>query len=145
MPNIIQQKDRKARKEHICSLCRGTIQKGEIYQYSVLEFCGEIYDWKEHKKCQYIASELWEYADPDDGMTDDDFIEVCHDFCLSFICPECPHYKEHECEEDEIFCLDKVYNLLQTHELVRVSRKIGTHWLPYAYKLRERTNKEDQK
>jgi hypothetical protein len=144
MPEIISKKDRKANKEHVCSYCGGVIQKGETYEHSVLKFCGEIYDWKAHQKCKYIAIELWDYIDPDDGMTDDDFRDGCRDFCLSFICPDCPRFIDGEFEEDECFCLDKVYELLQTHELVRESRKIGTHWLPYSFKLRERVKKEEQ-
>lgn len=139
MPELIYSKDRKARKKHSCSYCNGIIEKGEIYEHSVLKYAGEIYDWDAHKECKFISTELYEYIDPWDGMTEDDFQEGCRDFCLTFVCPDCPHYEKeyHECAKDGYFCIDKIYELLKKYELVRVKAKDGYHWTRI-FKLKER-------
>ena len=125
MPEILQRKGRTARKPHTCSYCGGVIEKGETYDWAKLAHEGEIYEWKNHKKCGFIASELWSYIDPDDGMTDEDFRDGCLEFCQRFICPDCKQYdKEFEgCSKDESYCIDKIYDFLQTHELYKDRRE----------------------
>ena len=120
MPDVLQEKERKARTEHICSYCGEAIKKGEIYDWAKLVYDGDLYEWKNHKKCGFIASQLWEFADPDEGMTEDDFMDACARFCRTFVCPDCPHadketYDDLECNEDKSFCADKIYDFLQTH------------------------------
>lgn len=121
MPEILQRKGRTARKPHTCSYCGGVIEKGETYDWAKLAHEGEIYEWKNHKKCGFIASELWSYIDPDDGMTDEDFRDGCLEFCQTFICPDCKQYdKEFEdCSKGELYCIDKIYDFLQTNELYK--------------------------
>lgn len=135
MAHLISEKDRKARKPHRCDYCGAIIEKGEIYNRSFNIEGGVVYDWKSHKECQFIARELWDYIDPYDGMTEDDFQEGCRDFCLEFICPDCPEYDTEcgECSQDNSYCVHKVYEKLQTHELKRERRAYY-----YAYTLRER-------
>lgn len=139
MPELIYKKDRKARKQHKCSYCNAFIEKGEIYEHSVLKYAGEIYDWDSHKECVFIARELWEYIDPWDGMTEDDFQEGCQEFCQTFVCPDCPHYDKecHECLKDGYYCPDKIYEILQKYELVRKKEESGNHWVR-VFKLQER-------
>lgn len=142
MPEILQTKDRKARRTHTCSYCGEPIEKGEVYEWAKLKYEDMIYEWKNHTKCGFIANELWEFADPDDGMSEDDFREACERFCRKFICPECPHadketYDELECEKDESFCTDKIYDFLQTYELYK-DRKEGWYDI---WKIRERRKK----
>lgn len=128
--------DRVARKEHRCNLCGGIIKQGELYRYSKLKL-DSLYEWKEHKKCEFIAGEIWEYCEPDEGMTYDDFYEGCCDICREFICPGCEKYENGEC--DESYCLDKVYELLQKYELYRAFKnQIYEGW-----KLRERGKKNE--
>ena len=88
MPDILQEKERKARKPHVCDYCGKTIEKGEAYEWAKLKYDGTIYEWKNHKKCGFIASELWSYIDPDNGMTEEDFQEGCREFCHAFVCPK---------------------------------------------------------
>ncbi len=127
----LDRKNRKARKQHRCDYCGGIIEKGETYDWSKHVYDGDLYEWKTHQKCQFLAAELWDYADPDEGMDEDMFQEALHDFCRIFVCPDCPKWdKEYEdCEEDESYCTDRAYEFLQTHELYRESRSImGEIW-----------------
>ena len=48
---LCRQESRKARKEHICDWCGGTINKGEEYDYAAIKNEGEFYTWKNHKRC----------------------------------------------------------------------------------------------
>ena len=142
MIEILDQKDRTARKRHHCDFCGEYIEKGEIYEWTKNIYCGEIYEWKSHKKCRYLCSELWDYADPDDyGMGKDLFMESLHDFCRCFVCLDCDKWSREyrECDEGESYCVDKAYDFLQTHELYRAERGIyGEVW-----KCRRR-GKEDE-
>ena len=85
MPDILQERNRKARKVHMCNFCGEPIEKGEEYQWTKLCSSGELYEWKNHVQCGFISTELWDYADPWDGMTDDDFASTCKEFCQSFV------------------------------------------------------------
>lgn len=112
MPDIIEQKERTARKEHQCDYCNEVIQKGEKYEWAKLTNGENLYEWKNHLRCGFISRELWSFIDPDEGMTENDFNEGCAEFCRTFICPSCK-----ESNEDCYYCLDKIYDFLQTHEL----------------------------
>lgn len=121
MPEILKRRDRKAAKCHTCSYCGEVIQKGEVYDWAKLAFDGRLYEWKSHKKCSFIADELWSYIDPDNGMTEEDFDQGCTAFCHAFICPDCPSFEREakDCGEERSYCTDKIYNLLQTHDFGR--------------------------
>lgn len=137
MPEILQERDRTARKAHICSYCGETIKKGETYEWAKLKSEGQIYEWKNHRKCGFIAAELWDYADPDDGMTEDDFMDSCREFSQIFVCPDCPNYDAVDmgCVTEKGFCTDRIYDFLQTHELYRAGRE---GWAE-TWKCRERS------
>lgn len=124
MMETLDRKDRKARKEHRCDYCSEIISKGEVYDWSKHVFDGELYEWKCHKKCSFIARELWEYINPDEGMTEDDFYYGCQEFCRAFVCPDCPCYDraDRECKEDKAFCTEKIYQFLRTHEFFEAGR-----------------------
>jgi len=125
VPEILAQRDRTAAKCHRCDYCGEVIQKGEVYDWAKLIFDGRIYEWKAHKKCASIASDLWDYADPTEGMSEDDFQEACAGFCRAFVCPDCPSFDREagECEKDEAFCTEKIYSLLETHDFHRDPEK----------------------
>lgn len=119
----LESRERKARKQHTCDFCGGTIKKGETYDWSKNINDGDLYEWKSHKQCSTISSELWAYIDPDEGMTGDDFHYGCNDFCRIFVCPDCKFYDEDEgCKEDKPFCVDRIYAFLQKNELYREKR-----------------------
>ena len=128
MPYIISDKEIMAKVPHTCDYCGGAILPGEKYSKSVLKN-GDIYTWNSHVKCHSIAQDLWDYADPSDGMTADDFQEACSDFCRMFICKDCEKF---DTEADEIgiecdnsFCVDKIFEFLKTHDFKRVPDKYG--------------------
>lgn len=134
MIEVLRHVERIARKPHQCSFCNGIIYAGEKYEYSVNKF-DDIYEWKNHIACGRIASELREYIDPEEGITSDDFQEACHQFCKTFICPECPCCEvenDGDCMENNDYCLHKIDALLQTHELVKVA---GKYRWAYGFKL----------
>jgi hypothetical protein len=72
--NTLSQRTPKAKKEHRCDYCNGTIQVGEVYNYSA-HTDGMFYAWKSHLDCQSIAHELnmWEWVD--EGLDSDSFQE----------------------------------------------------------------------
>ena len=76
MPELLRSEIRTARKPHTCSLCGEEIKTGEQYGYDTYKFNGEVYDWKTHMECDAVSSLLWDYVDPDDGMTSDDFLDA---------------------------------------------------------------------
>lgn len=116
MPQTLDNHDRVARKPHTCSYCGGTIEKGETYEWAKLAYDGELYEWKNHKKCGFIAREIWDYIDPYEGMTEEDFQEGCASFCTELICPDCE-----EKEEDCYYCIDKIYAFLQENDFKRIA------------------------
>lgn len=120
MTECLRRSERTARKTHTCDFCGGTIEKGEKYNHGVYKD-DLIFEWKSHMRCDFIAAEIWDLADPDEGMTEEDFHYACQDFCRAFVCPDCPQFdKEYkECNKDACFCLDRIDALLQTHRLVK--------------------------
>lgn len=132
---------RKARKAHPCDYCGEKIMPGEKYLRSAFMYDGEVYTWKEHKRCHFIAQEIWEYCDPDEGMTHEEFCEGCMDICRTFVCPDCDIWdkEDKDCREDYGYCLDRLYELFQTKELYRDRRDYE-----YLYwKMRDRKGAKD--
>lgn len=121
MVETLKECERTARKRHICSFCGGYIEPGEKYDYETLKYDGYVYDWKSHQECSFIASEIWSYVDPDDGMTEDDFRDAVQDLCITFVCPDCEKWGKEmgECIDDNGYCLNKLYEALQKNELYR--------------------------
>ena len=137
---ILASKERKARKEHRCDYCGEIIKKGEAYDWSKNIYEGTLYEWKGHKQCSFLCSQLWDYADPDEGMDEELFQDSLHDFCRAFVCPDCEKWdREYQCCDDDLeYCIDKAYELLQTHTLYRAGR--NTWYEDWA--LRPRTTAE---
>lgn len=125
MPEILARRNRAAAKCHTCDYCGEVIQEGEVYDWTKLTYDGRIYEWKAHKKCASIATDLWDYADPDEGMTEDIFQEACADFCSAFVCADYPSFSREmkDCEKGKAFCTDRIYSLLKTHDFHRDSEK----------------------
>ncbi len=132
---ILQEYERKARKEHICNYCGGVIKKGERYHYSKIKG-DDLYEWKSHLACIKAATGLWDFIDPDEGMSSDDFCDGCHEFCKTFICPDCEHYEKEteECLADDSFCVDKIAEIFENYDLIK--DREGPLW--WRWQLRER-------
>lgn len=144
MIEVIENRQRKARKPHKCDYCHGTIEPGEVYDCIKQKDGGDFYTFHCHLKCDYIAQELWQYADPDDwGMDADLFSETVQEFSATFVCPDCPKYIDEieECTNDEVYCLDRVYEFLKENELYKVRRTPSVYG--YVWKCRKREKKED--
>ena len=76
METLKPQTEVKAKKEHRCSFCNERIKSGETYIKSTHIFDGSVYDWKAHKMCDYLCTKMNMYADCDEGVTQDDFMEI---------------------------------------------------------------------
>lgn len=119
---LIKQEERKAKKTHYCNFCNEEIKPGEKYNYSFLKDGGETYEWKSHKSCQFIVDCIWDYVDPCDGFTEDDFNYTCQEICNRFICPNCTDNTDCiDCDYDKLYCVDKLVDYFKEHEIVRVN------------------------
>lgn len=140
MPDILKSRWRKSRKRYVCSFCGDYIELGEKYRRDTLVNDGHLYEWFSHEKCDFLASELWGYVDPDDsGMTADDFQEACQNFCAHFVCLACENWDIEycECTADDCCCTDKVYETLKKYELYMTKESGFLGW-----KLRPRKDAE---
>ena len=71
----------KARKQHECDLCYGTIEPGEVYDRDTYIGDDGPYTWKSCVPCREVASGLVRDGcyDPYDGYTPDDADEWAHE------------------------------------------------------------------
>ena len=85
MPTVIEDRLRKARKEHFCSFCGGKIFRGEQYRDQFNVYDGDAYHWKAHLSCQELANALKMYEDCwyDEGLTADNFHEYVSEYLHS--------------------------------------------------------------
>ena len=125
MNELIERKNVKARKQYTCDYCGEIIEKGEEYSYQKNIFDGTFYEWHTHLVCSRVASVIWDYVDPDDGMSDQEFQDGCEEICRRFICPDCPNWNDEfcDCELDESYCIDRMDEFFKTHELYKAGRK----------------------
>lgn len=130
MLDLISQTERKARKDHTCNYCGEKIEKGETYRSAFLKDGGDVYQWKGHLRCNIIATALWRYIDPDDGMQEEDFQEGCAEFCYAFVCPDCEFFKDRECTQEKAYCLDKITEILKENRFIFVKTDYvgNSHW-----------------
>ena len=140
MTEVIDHTERKAKKQYKCDYCGETIEKGETYDYYKGKYDGSLYVWRSHLACQRVADAIWDYADPDEGMDADLFDTTCQEICQAFVCPHCPKWdKKYECcEDDEVYCIDRMDDFFKTRELYQPERKRGY----YYWKCRERDSSE---
>lgn len=77
----ISYKKVKARKEHRCDWCQGTIKKGELYENSTNVDDGDIWTWKNHLKCMALYHKLhMGNNDWNEGVNGDVFMEYVYCF-----------------------------------------------------------------
>ena len=125
MIDVLERRIRKAYKPHECCYCGETIEKGETYDWSKQICDGTFYEWFSHMSCSRVASAVWDYADPDEGMTDQLFLDTCQEVCQTFICPDCPDFDMdyQGCRNDESFCIEKMDEFFKTNELYCAGRE----------------------
>lgn len=127
---------RKARKRHSCGLCGRPIEKGERYEEQRCIGDGGPYTFRAHERCQRISDAIWDYVDPDNGMTQDDFCDAVNGLMRTFYCPfRCDRFdKENvECREGRrgTGCIAKFDEYLKTHKLVLDANH------PWAWRMKE--------
>lgn len=90
-----------------------------------------LHSLKMHPECNAVSSFLWDYVDPDEGMTADEFLDACSEVCRTFVCPDCEHFDAEGasdgdyCKEERSLCIHKLYELAQKYYL---SRQRRTEW-----------------
>lgn len=115
MLEFYSQFERKARKDHLCSLCRGTIGMGEKYIRYSGRYSGDYFDDKYHLTCQAVINEYCgrngnnEYDDEEINYWLES--EVCCNLCdietrddcfnSAMRCPKVLKYLEIKTEETE--------------------------------------------
>ena len=126
MPEIIRDEIRKARKAHTCDLCSKGIHPGETYRYSFNKDGGTAYPFSTHLQCWKIATALWEWFDPDEGISEGHFEDDLREYCWRFVCPHCQKWSSDDgCTEDMnagTDCLDIIVERLKTYKLVKEGR-----------------------
>ena len=82
MIETISQSVKKAKKEHKCSWCHGTIKVGEEYGNSTFKSPDHgLYVWKNHIKCHELVDGLDMWSNSwDDGVSDDAFGECLQEY-----------------------------------------------------------------
>lgn len=102
---VKKQNIKRARKDHICNYCGETIEAGSPYTREFLVNGGEHYEWLMHNECEKVASEIWEFADPWDGMDHDCYQENVREVFRCFVCHGCEHVEECELNTyDDVPC-----------------------------------------
>lgn len=124
MNTTLSIKARKARKPYKCDYCCEVIEKGEVYDDATYVYDNKIYNWRTHQRCSRVASAIWDYVDPDEGMSDQEFMDGCQDICRNFICPDCPEWnKEYDdCDKDLSYCIDRMDDFFKGHMLYKAGR-----------------------
>ena len=92
-----------ARKPHVCDYCGCEIHKGERHEVQTNVRDGRLYRWRAHLHCQTLCSEIWDYVDPDEGMTGDEFCDAVRQLMSTFYCPfHCDEYDRdtQDCDRD---------------------------------------------
>lgn len=72
---VLDRKNRVAKKEHTCNFCGFKIATGEKYNWQKNVNDGMLYEFKVHLSCLELASKLNMFEECDEGVTGDDFIE----------------------------------------------------------------------
>ena len=123
----IRAKKVKARKAHCCDLCGCSIHKGEVYEHQVNVLDGEVYAFRAHLHCQDLSSAIWNYVDPDEGMTLDAFQDAVQSLMSTFYCPShCSKYNKelHDCDNEHGFntntCVREFAKFMETRELLLI-------------------------
>ena len=113
---------RTSRKNRICDYCGGSIEIGDRYCHQVNKETGECWAFNAHCECEFLATELYDFIDPWDGMTEDDFYDGVHEFCYRMICPNCASWDDEygECRQDQSYCTHKCIEKLLKYDFTTV-------------------------
>ena len=112
----------KARRIHVCDYCSCEIPKGERYEVQTNECNGKLYTWRAHLHCKELCGKIWDYVEPDEGMSGDDFYDAVRDLAHTFYCPfHCDEYDRdtQDCErgfEDNV-CIKRFAKFMENREM----------------------------
>jgi hypothetical protein len=73
---ILKDENRTARKKHNCDLCGGVIEISEEYRVQTNKYDGDIYNFKTHLHCEYLASHYDMYSECHEGLNADIFSDI---------------------------------------------------------------------
>lgn len=121
--DVISTDIRVARKQHTCNLCCRPIMKGERYELQVNKFDGDLHSFKSHLRCRDLCSEIWDMADPDEGMSSYDFCDTIDEFFIPRYCAfHCPAYdlKIDDCRRGKgpCACTEKIAAYMKSRTIV---------------------------
>jgi hypothetical protein len=133
----------RAHKPHVCDYCGHVIPCGETYVQSCNKVDGELYTWLAHPHCDRIASAIWNYVAPSEGMDACTFRDAVKTVMREHYCPaNCQRWvKDVGCSagNDMTSCLRRFDEFMQTHSL-RWLRPAGG--IPYWALVPKTTDKE---
>ena len=123
----------KARKPHHCDLCGCVIQKGEVYERQSNVADGQLYTFRAHLHCQDLSSAIWNYVDPDEGMTGDYFQDAVQALADTFYCRfHCDKWNKEkqdcECRFSTDTCIKAFAKFMEKRELFLVKDSLGMCW-----------------
>lgn len=92
------QQVRTARKEHICTLCRRPILKGDEYVDTVCKCYGEnLYTSKMHFHCDDLTHRYVDFLEPDEEYNEDDVLnDIYEKLCANCESRASCKYKHYE-------------------------------------------------
>ncbi len=73
---LLTQSTPRARKTHTCNWCGGDINVGETYERDTILDGNGFREWKSHTECSWFACEYVYCGDQDNGVNEDDFVDV---------------------------------------------------------------------
>lgn len=122
----------RARRPYVCDYCGHAILRGEQYVRACNKFDGRLYTWKSHPHCDRLASAVWNYVDPCDGMDAYTFRDAVQTVMYELYCPgNCQLWRKGEgcaAGNDMTTCLMRFDEFMKTHELRTVRDDDG---IPY--------------
>lgn len=72
MGAVLTERRPKARKRHMCTLCRRPIEPGTVYRFYTYAYDGTVYTHREHEPCaDLFYGEWWDGSEEDAPDPDD--------------------------------------------------------------------------
>ena len=123
---------RTARKQHRCNWCGNPIQKGEKYRISTNVDGGDIWNFKEHLRCEEIFRAFYKEHHPYwEECTAEFFEEEAKEELMAYgTCKSCPHFEKPDprywndrgsCTIPQGWrqCIDKVFQSLVKRGIIK--------------------------
>lgn len=119
----------RARRPHVCDYCGHVIAQCEQYSRACNKFDGRLYTWRSHLHCDRLASALWDYVDPDEGMDMYTFRDAVQTVMAEHYCPgNCPLWDKNDgclAGNNMTTCLRRFDEFMQAHMFAHVRKPSG--------------------